>query len=461
MKRAKVIHDNLNAGGGSERLAFTTIELLNEMGFVIDLATLQKPNLKEVEKDFGNDGSHLWKFNQIEIIDMYSLLKIENIRSNNKKDNNTNNNKKNRINNIHNKIGFNDKDYDLIINTHGDLFPYYNGNNNDREDSNNNNSLQELENKSNIKNTHPLKITYCHYPLVPRLVNRKDYSFLEKFFDSFNEYPENIKKMVALKTLEKYNQMMNNTLILTNSKFSKHAIERIYRNNNEQKIATIIYPPVDIERFKILYDDDNKCINNHLQKDHNSILVVSRISPNKQIENAIEVGKKLKEKENINNYNMIIVGNIIFYERNYLEKIENLITKYDLKDNIKIKTDVPFDELQKLLQRTSIYLHPTPAEPFGISIVEAMSAGLVPITPNIGGNTEFVPSRYQYQSIDHAAEIIATIINNKTKNTISKERQDISNSIINFSKKKYKENVKKVIESSLEKEQKAIAVTIK
>lgn len=61
MKRAKVIHDNLNAGGGSERLAFTTIELLNEMGFVVDLATLQKPNLKEVENDFGNDGSHLWK----------------------------------------------------------------------------------------------------------------------------------------------------------------------------------------------------------------------------------------------------------------------------------------------------------------------------------------------------------------------------------------------------------------
>ena len=46
MKRAKVIHDNLNAGGGSEHLAFTTIELLNEMGFVVvDLATLQKPNL--------------------------------------------------------------------------------------------------------------------------------------------------------------------------------------------------------------------------------------------------------------------------------------------------------------------------------------------------------------------------------------------------------------------------------
>jgi hypothetical protein len=50
MKRAKIVHDNLNAGGGSERLAFATLELLNKMSFVVDLTTLQKPNLKEVEK---------------------------------------------------------------------------------------------------------------------------------------------------------------------------------------------------------------------------------------------------------------------------------------------------------------------------------------------------------------------------------------------------------------------------
>ena len=48
IKKARIIHDNLNAGGGSERLAFATIELLNEMGFKIDLLTLQKPNSKVI-----------------------------------------------------------------------------------------------------------------------------------------------------------------------------------------------------------------------------------------------------------------------------------------------------------------------------------------------------------------------------------------------------------------------------
>ena len=76
MKRAKIVNDNINAGGGSERLDFANIELLNEMNFVVDLATIKKPNLKQVEKDFGNDTSYLWKFNHIEILDMYSLLNL-------------------------------------------------------------------------------------------------------------------------------------------------------------------------------------------------------------------------------------------------------------------------------------------------------------------------------------------------------------------------------------------------
>jgi glycosyltransferase involved in cell wall biosynthesis len=144
---------------------------------------------------------------------------------------------------------------------------------------------------------------------------------------------------------------------------------------------------------------------------------------------------------------MTIVGNIILDDKDYLEKLNNLISKYDLKDNIKIKLDVPFDELQKLVEKLSIYFHPTPNEPFEISIVEAMSAGLVPIIPN-RGDAEFVPSNYKYQSIEHATEIIAKIIKNKSEND-GKEREYISNSTNNFPKQKYKENLRKVIESLL------------
>jgi glycosyltransferase involved in cell wall biosynthesis len=282
---------------------------------------------------------------------------------------------------------------------------------------------------------------------------------LEKLFDSFNEFPQKIKDAIALKVFENYNQMMNSTFILTNSKFSKEAIEKFYGIDKVK--STIVYPPVDIDKFKIAGNcDNNKNINNQTEKDPNSIIVISRINSKKSIENAIEIGKNLKEKGNINYFNMTIVGNTTSDNQDYLEKLNYLIAKYDLKDNIKIKPDVPFDELQKLVQRTSIYIHPTLNEPFGISIVEAMSAGLIPIAPDRGGNTEFVPSKYQYQSIDHAAELITKIIKNKNvNNELQNERKNISDLTNNFSKKKYKENLRKIIELLfLEREQKALEI---
>ncbi|HZL24055.1 MAG TPA: glycosyltransferase, partial [Nitrososphaeraceae archaeon] len=366
MRRAKIVHDNLNAGGGSERLAFATIELLNKMNFVVDLATLQKPNLVEIENDFGNDTSNLWQFNQIEILDMYSLLDIEDCWGNEIKNKNIKG-VDDKINNNVNEV-FNDENYDLIINTHADLFPYYKMNGERKKVSDNENKKNS---KIYMKSKRPIKVTYCHYPLVHQLIMRKDYSFLEKFFESFNEFPQKIKDMIALKVFEKYNQMMNNTFIITNSKFSKQAIEKIY---GRDKISpTIIYPPVDIDKFKVLYHSSKS--SNNPMKYHNSILVISRISPTKHIENAIEIGKNLMEK-NIHNYDMTIVGSTIFDNQDYLEMLNNLIEKYHLKDKIKIKPDVSFKELQKLVQKSGIYIHPTLNEPFGISIVEAMSAGL-------------------------------------------------------------------------------------
>ena len=460
MKRAKIIHDNLNAGGGSERLAFATIELLNKMNFVVDLATLQKPNLEKAEENFGNDTSHLWKFNQIEILDMYSVLDI------NKHDifGMYNKSFEDIYPNYNNKANttFNDEEYDLVVNTHGDLFPYYkiDKEHNNKNNKNNTNEATKNENGFNNKSIANInKITYCHYPLVPLLIKKNDLSFLEKFFDSsFKEFPQKIKDMIAFKVLEKYNQMMNNTFILTNSKFSKQAIEKIYGKNNNVE-ATVIYPPVDVNKFKILNNCNTKNITNVLlkEKDPNSILVISRLSPDKKIENAIEIGKSLKEKENIRCYKMTIVGGILPDNQNYLENLNNLIDMYDLKNNIKIKPNVTFDNLQKLVHQSNVYIHPTPDEPFGMSIVEAMSAGLIPITPNRGGDAEFVPLKYQYQSIEHATEIIANILkNNRNKKDLEEERRNISDSTNKFDKQKYNEEFENVIKLLLIKREQAV-----
>jgi len=49
----KIIHEDLNAGGGSERLTITMIEALNEMGFNIDLETTTTPDWNQIKRWYG------------------------------------------------------------------------------------------------------------------------------------------------------------------------------------------------------------------------------------------------------------------------------------------------------------------------------------------------------------------------------------------------------------------------
>ncbi len=46
-------------------------------------------------------------------------------------------------------------------------------------------------------------------------------------------------------------------------------------------------------------------------------------------------------------------------------------------------------------------------EHFGVSIAEAMSAGLVPIVPAYSGSSEILPTEYQYHTLQEAADYIA------------------------------------------------------
>ncbi|HZA07086.1 MAG TPA: hypothetical protein VE619_05220, partial [Nitrososphaeraceae archaeon] len=102
---AKVVHDNLNAGGGSERLAVATIKTLNELGFMVDVQTRIMPNIKNLRKCFGSLDINIRQLRQLDIISV-----LESKRAN-----------------VLDHVGEdNDSNYDLIINTHGDLLPYLN-----------------------------------------------------------------------------------------------------------------------------------------------------------------------------------------------------------------------------------------------------------------------------------------------------------------------------------------------
>ena len=167
-------------------------------------------------------------------------------------------------------------------------------------------------------------------------------------------------------------------------------------------------------------------------------MVICRIEPSKRIENAIYLAKLLKEKRI--EVKMIIVGSWDPFYQKYYEDLKRLIIDKDVSDIVTFQINASFEELIELMKKSKVYFHPREGEHFGISIVEAMSAGLVPVVPSIGGQAEFVPTMYQYNSLEQASQIVASALD-----VAGKERQRISNSVIRFSETNYKRQFQLII----------------
>src|SRR5215207_9875630 len=340
----KIIHEDLNAGGGSERLTITMMQALNELGFNIDLETITTPDWNQMKKWYGKFSL---KIGKIKRIDLSNVIGLSEPAVKDRKE-----------------IALEEEEkYSLIINAHGDILPYYNLNNH-----------KKLKTKL---------ITYCHYPLTPRLIHQGSYKkFLSKFLQhSFLYHDQHFhlkEKELLYRILSTYDLMMKNTIIITNSEFSKQAIEKAYG----KVVLSILSPPVDVQTYR------NVALSNLPRE--NIIIVISRYSPDKKIETAIKIARILHK---MLNFKMIIIGNILPENYDYYRYLQALIHMWRLNETVKLEFNVPLSYVLKLIARSKILLHPTFEEPFGISVAEGMSAGLIPVVPFKGGNTEFVPKR--------------------------------------------------------------------
>jgi glycosyltransferase involved in cell wall biosynthesis len=255
------------------------------------------------------------------------------------------------------------KDSDVVINTHGDALPY------------------------RISGATPY-LLYLHFPTflmsskAPYASNKYRKSLFWRAY--FKPYTL-ITRSLAMRAVTR------SGLILTNSAFSREAIREAFADVHPY----VLYPPVDTERFSHAYSQP---INARELK----VLVVGRFSPEKQIENAITVAHLLKGSIKFH-----IVGSLTSANRPYFKMLQDMIETYGLTKTVTLTPNASNEELIDVMSRSMMYLHTMIGEHFGVSIVEAMAAGLVPIVPAYGGCSEIVPSEYQYHTLQEAADHIA------------------------------------------------------
>ena len=179
-------------------------------------------------------------------------------------------------------------------------------------------------------------------------------------------------------------------LYISNSEYTNHWLEAMWQIGDRK---TIIYPPVFAEKDIVgKYQESKK---------ENIIMSVGRFFVGAHSKKQLDLVKFfVNHQEIFKNYEYHLAGAVATYQEDveYLNQIKELASTVD---NVFIHENCPFDELMDLYSRAKIFWHgtgygvneneqPEKMEHFGITPVEAMSYGVIPVVINKGGPKETV-----------------------------------------------------------------------
>jgi alpha-1,2-mannosyltransferase len=245
-------------------------------------------------------------------------------------------------------------------------------------------------------------ISYIHHPVLRKVAPLRDFTLRERVYYSPYRTYLNFKK-----------GHFEKRLILANSKFTAAA------NKAETGAdASVIYPPIS----NSLYCHESE-FDNHRD---NNVTAVARICFQKKLDIIPYIAKATRK-----DISFIIVG--LLDSKEALNHLIELGTRLGVSDRIKIMTNVTRERLRSILLNSKVFLHTSVNEHFGISIVEAMASGCIPVVHDSGGPREFVPPNQRYNSKDEAAEIVERA----TANWSPTEARKISNSAKRFSESNF------------------------
>lgn len=220
-----------------------------------------------------------------------------------------------------------------------------------------------------------------------------------------------------------------------NSDFTKNYIEKTLSLK-----GVVVYPPVDIENFKSI-------------PKKRQILSVGRFSKFKKHNLMIKVFKDLLKEQKLKKITLHLAGGTSTGDGVDLEELKKEIKGYP----IYLHPDVSLKELTDLYGESLVYWHaagfeetnPKNMEHFGISTVEAMAAGCIPVVINLGGQKEIVEnekSGFLWNTINEWKEQTLKVLNDKKlQTTVSKNA--INRSKL-FSKERFCKQIEKIVYAS-------------
>lgn len=226
-------------------------------------------------------------------------------------------------------------------------------------------------------------------------------------------------------------------LAIFNSKFTKEEIEK-----NWSIKGVVVYPPVDTKIFKALPKKKQIISVGRFHgtlKDKNHILLINSF-------------KKISTNKKMQGWSLHLVGGTGGGAAEYIKEVKD----HAKGANIFIHTDASKTELVRIYGESAIYWHakgykeedPKNQEHFGITTVEAMSAGCVPVVVNAGGLREIVQTEENGFLWDLTEELesktLELVVDQKLRKKLSENAQL---SVKRFSKEQFASKIKEVIKN--------------
>lgn len=288
---------------------------------------------------------------------------------------------------------FNLRDYDLVISSSG------------------------AWSKGVIVKPKTIHVCYCHSPM------RFAWDWNEKYL---GEQELGKKRKIFARLLLNYIRMWDKAaadrpdFFIANSKYTAARIKKYYGRE-----SAVVYPPVGMGKFEIESRETRDAISNSY------FLIVSRLSPYKKIEVAVEAMNKL-------DLPLVVIGEGDPKYVKYLKSVAGPKTKF-----LGWKSD---EKTREYFANCRAFLFPG-EDDFGITSVEAMSFGKPVIALGRGGATETVIEGETGEFFDEpAVEVLADAVRRFQQNEKNYDPAKIHEQARKFSKEKFAENIKKMIE---------------
>lgn len=219
--------------------------------------------------------------------------------------------------------------------------------------------------------------------------------------------------------------------LLTNSKFTREIIKTVLNMN-----SVVVYPPVNTETFS------SRCFRE--RKEENIVAVVASYTPKRHLEQVPLIAKHSK------NARFLVMGKADEFSQLTLQKLRDSLNKLHVEDRVTLLQNVPFEDFTKHLSNAKAYLHVMPQDHFGISVVEAMASGCVPVVHRSGGPWVDILDQQQgkygfsYSTAAEAAKYIDRLISDEDLRSTIASRA--SHRARKFDKKVFMNRIVNVVE---------------